>query len=75
MTGRLGRLIVTSGMASFIYRRYFRAQGIKRFERNVLDFVGMGPLHETLIGMVEDRDSAARERCLARPTELGRRGD
>lgn len=75
LTGRSARLIVTMGMPSFIYRWYFRSHGIKSFERNVLDFVGIGPIHETLIGMVEDRDPATRERWLARLAELGRRGD
>jgi hypothetical protein len=34
----------------------------------------VGPIHETLLGMVEARDSATRTRWLARLTELGRRG-
>ncbi len=75
LSGRSARLIVTMGMPSFLYRWYFRAHGIKSFERNVLEFVGIGPIHETLIGMVEGRDAATRERWLARLAELGRRGD
>jgi putative NADPH-quinone reductase len=75
LSGRSARLAVTMGMPSFIYRWYFRAHGIKSFERNVLDFVGIGPIHETLIGMVEERDPATRERWLAKLAELGRRGD
>jgi putative NADPH-quinone reductase len=75
LAGRSARLVVTMGMPSFIYRWHFRAHGIKSFERNVLDFVGIGPIHETLIGMVEDRDVAMRERWLAKLAELGRRGD
>ncbi len=39
-----------------------------------LDFVGVEPIHETLIGMVEGRDAATRARWLVRATELGRRG-
>jgi len=73
--GRSARLVVTMGMPSFLYRWYFRAHGIKSFERNVLEFVGIGPTHETLIGMVEGRDAATRERWLAKLAELGRRGD
>ncbi len=75
LAGRSARLVVTMGMPSFIYRWHFRAHGIKSFERNVLEFVGIGPIHETLIGMVEDRDVATRERWLAKLAELGRRGD
>ena len=75
LAGRSARLVVTMGMPSFIYRWYFRAHGIKSFERNVLDFVGIGPIHEMLIGKVEGRDAATRERWLAKLAELGRRGD
>jgi putative NADPH-quinone reductase len=75
LAGRSARLVVTMGMPSFIYRWHFRAHGIKSFERNVLDFVGIGPIQETFIGMVEDRDVAMRERWLAKLAELGRRGD
>ena len=72
--GRSARIVVTMGMPTFLYKFYFRAHGIRSFERNVLDFVGIGPVHETLIGMVEGRDAATRARWLARLTELGRRG-
>ena len=74
LSGRSARIIVTMGMPAFLYKWYFRAHGIKSFERNVLDFVGFSPIHETLIGMVEGRDAATRQRWLARTTELGRRG-
>ena len=74
LDGRSARIIVTMGMPAFLYKWYFRAHGIRSFERNVLDFVGVGPIHETLIGMVEGRDAATRARWLVRATELGRRG-
>jgi putative NADPH-quinone reductase len=74
LSGRSARIIVTMGMPAFLYKWYFRAHGIRSFERNVLDFVGVGPIHETLIGMVEGRDTATRARWIARTTELGRRG-
>jgi putative NADPH-quinone reductase len=75
LSGRSARLVVTMGMPAFIYRWYFRAHGIKSFERNILQFVGIEPIHESLIGMVEGRDEAVRERWLAKLTELGRRGE
>ena len=73
LVGRSARIVVTMGMPSFLYKWYFRAHGIRSFERNVLDFVGIGPIHETLLGMVESRDQATRERWLVRVTELGRK--
>jgi len=74
LTGRTARLVVTMGMPAFLYRWYFRAHGIRSFERNVLDFVGIGPIQETLIGMVEGRDTETRARWIAKLTELGRNG-
>src|SRR5512139_1269341 len=74
LVGRTARIVVTMGMPSFLYKWYFRAHGIRSFERNVLGMVGVGPIHETLLGMVESRDQATRERWLVRLTELGRRG-
>ena len=75
LEGRSARIVVTMDMPAFIYRLYFRAHGIKSFERNILQFVGIGPIHESLIGMVEGRDAAVRERWLAKVTELGRSGE
>ena len=74
LVGRTARIVVTMGMPSFLYKWYFRAHGIRSFERNVLGMVGIGPIHETLLGMVESRDPATRERWLVRMTNLGRRG-
>jgi len=73
LVGRSARIVVTMGMPSFLYKWYFRAHGIRSFERNVLGFVGIGPIHETLLGMVESRDQATRERWLVRITDLGRK--
>jgi len=51
--GRSGRVVVTMGMPALEYRWYFRAHSIKSLERNVLGFVGIAPVNETLIGMVD----------------------
>ena len=51
-TGRSARVVVTMGMPALVYRWYFRAHGVKSLERNILRFVGMSPVHETLIGSV-----------------------
>ncbi len=47
---------------------------LRSFEHNVLDFVGIGPISETLIGMVEGRDTETRERWIAKLAELVRNG-
>jgi putative NADPH-quinone reductase len=52
LTGKSARVIVTMGMPALVYRWYFRAHSVKSLERNILGFVGIAPVHETLIGMV-----------------------
>ena len=53
LTGRSARVVVTMGMPALVYRWYFRAHSLRALERNILGFVGIAPIHETLIGMVE----------------------
>jgi len=51
--GRSARIVVTMGMPSLVYRWYFGAHSVKSLERNVLGFVGIAPIHRTLIGTVD----------------------
>jgi putative NADPH-quinone reductase len=50
--GRSARVVVTMGMPALVYRWYFRAHSVKSLERNILGFVGIAPVDETLIGTV-----------------------
>lgn len=52
LAGRSARVVVTMGMPAIVYRWYFRAHSVKSLERNILGFVGIAPVDETLIGMV-----------------------
>ena len=54
LTGRSARVVVTLGMPALIYRWYFRAHSIKSLERNILGFTGINPVHETLIGSIQN---------------------
>jgi putative NADPH-quinone reductase len=72
LKGRSARLVVTMGMPAAVYRYYFRAHSIKALERNILGFVGIAPIDETLIGMVEGMDDAARAQWLDKLRQLGR---
>jgi putative NADPH-quinone reductase len=72
--GRSARVVVTMGMPASIYRWYFRAHSVRSLERNVLGFVGIGPVHETLIGMVGSMKPTACQRALADLARLGRQG-
>lgn len=72
LTGRSARLVVTMGMPSLVYRFYFRAHSVKNLERNILGFVGIAPVHETLIGMVDGMDEDKRLEWFAKLAKLGR---
>jgi putative NADPH-quinone reductase len=72
LTGRSARVVVTMGMPATIYRWYFRAHGLKALERNILGFVGIAPIRETLVGMVEGLDDKASGKWLAKLHALGR---
>ncbi len=39
------------GMPALVYRWYFRAHSVRSLERNILGFVGIAPVNETLIGL------------------------
>lgn len=72
LSGKSAHVIVTMGMPAFWYRWFFRAHGVRGLERNVLNFCGLKPIHETLIGLVEAKDGRARERWLERMEKAGR---
>jgi putative NADPH-quinone reductase len=75
LTGRSARVVVTMGMPALVYRWYFRAHSIKSLERNVLGFIGIAPVHETLIGMTGDMKPADAAKWLAKLERLGARGE
>ncbi len=74
LTGRSARIVVTMGMPALVYRWYFGAHSLKSLERNILGFVGIGPIRETLIGMVEACSAAKRQKWLEKLRALGRAG-
>ena len=71
LTGRSARVVVTMGMPALLYRWYFRAHSVKSLERNVLGFVGIAPINETLIGMVDKFDDASVNKWTQRMRKLG----
>jgi putative NADPH-quinone reductase len=73
LKGRSARVVVTMGMPAFVYRFYFRAHSVKNLERNILGFVGVAPIHATLVGLVESMSDARRSGWLKKLAELGRR--
>jgi putative NADPH-quinone reductase len=75
LSGRSARVVVTMGMPASVYRWYFRAHSLKSLERNILGFVGIAPIHETLVGMVEGLDDAGHKRWLGKLAALGHEGE
>lgn len=71
LTGRSARVVVTMGMPAMVYRWYFRAHSIKSLQRNVLGFVGISPVHETLIGMTGDMKAKDAAQWLVKLERLG----
>jgi len=74
LAGRSARVVVTMGMPAMLYRLYFRAHSVKSLRRNILWFVGIKPVHETLIGMVANADAGTVSGWVGKMEELGREG-
>lgn len=75
LTGRSARIVVTMGMPAAVYRWVFRAHSVKSLERNILGFVGIAPIHETLIGGAGKLDAKVAARWLAQLENLGKQGE
>ena len=71
LRGRSARVVVTMGMPALIYRWYFRAHSVKSLERNILGFVGMAPVNETLIGTVGNMKAEDGQKWLRKLEALG----
>jgi putative NADPH-quinone reductase len=74
LKGKSARVVITMGMPAFWYRWYFRAHSLKSLERNILGFVGIGPVRESLVGMVEGLGGTKRKAWLEKMRALGRAG-
>jgi putative NADPH-quinone reductase len=73
LTGRSARVVVTMGMPALVYRWYFRAHSVKSLERNILGFVGIAPVRETLIGLVGNLSAEASQKHIDQLRALGAR--
>lgn len=75
LKGRSARVVVTMGMPALVYRWYLRAHSVKSLERNILGFVGIAPVDETLIGGAGNLKPADAEKWLRKMEALGRRAE
>lgn len=73
LKGRSARVVVTMGMPAPFYRFWYLGHGVAGMRRNILNFVGIGPVRETLFGMVEGAGDARRRKWIAAMHALGKR--
>jgi putative NADPH-quinone reductase len=70
LKGKTARIVVTMAMPALVYRWYFHPHP----EKNTLRLSGVGPIKESLIGLVETPASRNRKRWLHRMQAFGREG-
>lgn len=71
MKGKSARVIMTMGMPGFVYRWYFGAHALKMLKRNILGFVGFGPVRSSLLGRIEAVSDEKRRQWLMEIEALG----
>lgn len=71
LKGRSARIVVTMGMPGLVYKWFFRAHSLKALKRNILGFIGVAPIRQTVIGMAGNFDSKAVEKLERKLTRLG----
>lgn len=71
--GRSARVIITMGTPSAAYEFFYFAHSVRSLERNILKFVGIGPVRRTIIGAVAS-SAAHRLRWLEKVRKLGAAG-
>lgn len=59
------------GMPAFVYRWHFGAHSLKSLKRNILAFVGIHPVRDTVIGMVDRLGEAGVRKWCERLRALG----
>lgn len=71
--GRSARVVVTMGMPAVLYRLWFLGHGVAGMRRNILNFVGIKPVRETLFGLAGSSQKS-RAGWIARMRRLGQAG-
>ena len=73
LKGRSARIVVTMGMPAFFYRAWYLNHGVAGMRRNILNFVGIRPVRETLFGLVGNATDARRAAWIETMRRLGAR--
>jgi NAD(P)H dehydrogenase (quinone) len=73
LKGKSARVIITMAMPGFVYRWWYGAHALKLLKRNVLGFVGVNPIHATILGNIEGVGAVIRHQWIEDARELGGR--
>jgi len=71
LTGRSAHVVVTMGMPPVFYRYWYLGHGLAGMRRNILNFVGLKPVRETLFGSAEGASDKKRKSWIEKMRRLG----
>lgn len=71
LAGRTAHVVITMGMPALAYRWLFFAHALRLLKRNILGFVGIRPVKDTIFGGVAAAGNAQRQLWLKRMREAG----
>ena len=63
---------MTMGMPGFVRRWYYGAHALRMLKRNILAFVGAGPIRSTIDGMIEAVSADKRQQWFMDAETIGR---
>ncbi len=69
------RIIMTMGMPVSIYRYWYGPHALKLLKFNILNFIGIKPVRETLLGMMAELSDAKRDKWQKQVEVLGERAE
>jgi NAD(P)H dehydrogenase (quinone) len=71
---KTARIVMTMGMPVSIYRYWYGGHALKLLARNILNFIGIKPVRQTLFGMLGTSKPETRTRWLREVHDLGKNG-
>ncbi|MCW0233543.1 MAG: NAD(P)H-dependent oxidoreductase [Ferrovibrio sp.] len=73
LAGRTGHVVITMGMPAFAYRWFYCGHSLRLLKRNILGFVGIAPVADTIYGSIAGASAEQRELWLEEMQALGAR--
>jgi putative NADPH-quinone reductase len=73
LSGRTGRVVITMGMPALAYRWFYCGHGLRLLKRNILGFVGIAPVADTLYGSVANASAEQRQLWIEDMKQAGAR--